>query len=69
MGENLKVVWAEFSNLSQVILLSCTISAWHDMQPLLELKTRPKVRLVSLSLSMAKSNGALVIVHPRRSNN
>ena len=46
-GENLKVVWAKFSTLSQVILLYCALSAWHDMQPLLQLKTRPRVRSVS----------------------
>ncbi len=40
MGENLKVVWTEFSTLSKVVLLYCVVSAWHDMQPLLELKTR-----------------------------
>jgi Myb-like DNA-binding domain len=33
-------------------LLYCAISAWHDMHPLLELKTWPRVRPVSKRLSM-----------------
>ncbi len=41
MEGNLKVVWAEFSTLSQVVLLFCSISTWYYTQPLLELKTRP----------------------------
>ncbi len=49
MGENLKVVWAEFSTLSWVVLVYCVVSAWHGMQPLLELKTQPGVRPVSYS--------------------
>jgi hypothetical protein len=40
--DNLKVVWAEFSTLSQIVLLYCAVSAWHDMQPPLDLKTRPR---------------------------
>jgi hypothetical protein len=42
-GESLKVVWAEFSTLKlgRVVIL-CVVSAWHDMQPLLELKTQPR---------------------------
>jgi hypothetical protein len=39
--ENLKVVQAEFSSLY------CAVSAWHNMQPLLELKTLPRVHPVS----------------------
>jgi len=48
MGENLEVVWAEFSTLK----LGCFATlgrkciVWH-MQPLLKLKTRPKAHPVS----------------------
>ncbi len=50
-GENLKVVLAEFSSLSQAILLWMQL---HSIQARLslELKTRPRFHLVSLSLSM-----------------
>ncbi len=51
-GENLKVVWAKFSTLFYIILLYCAVSACRDMQPLLELKTQPRVHPVSLSVSM-----------------
>ncbi len=47
--ENLKVVLAKFSTLNYVILIYCTVSAWHDMQPLLELKTWPRVCPISQS--------------------
>ncbi len=55
MGENLKVVWAKFSTISQVVLLYCAVSAWHDMQPLPRLKTRTRVCPVSKSLSIILS--------------
>ncbi len=55
-GDNLKVVWAKFSTLSKVILLYCALSAWHDMQPLLELKIWPRVCPVGSSLSMDRRN-------------
>jgi hypothetical protein len=29
MGDNLKVVWAEFSTLSQAVLLNSNMSVWH----------------------------------------
>ncbi len=38
MGENLKVVWAQFSTLSLVVLICRTISAWHDNQPLIRVE-------------------------------
>ncbi len=31
MGENLKVVWAEFSSLSLAVLLDNTLNAQHQM--------------------------------------
>ncbi len=47
MGENLKVVWAEFSTLSWAVLQnvynSWPVQAW----PSLDLKTRPRFRPVS----------------------
>ncbi len=52
-GENLKVVWAEFSTLSLVVFIMNVISLSRHVRPHLELKTRPRFRPVSLSLSMA----------------
>jgi hypothetical protein len=41
MGDNLKVVWSDFSSISLGVLLNCTVSAQITIQPLLELKTWP----------------------------
>ncbi len=43
MGDNLKVIWAEFSTLSQAVLLHINISAFVLVQPILELKTKLQV--------------------------
>jgi hypothetical protein len=43
-GENLKVVWAEYSKLGRIAILRSKCIAC--MLPLLELKTRPRVRPV-----------------------
>jgi hypothetical protein len=40
MGDNLKVVLAEFSTISLSVLLQSRLRCMVDMQPLLELKTR-----------------------------
>jgi hypothetical protein len=56
MGENLEVVWAEFSTLSLVVLQHWEVRAYACMLPLLKLKTRPRVRSVSLGLSMVDHN-------------
>jgi hypothetical protein len=40
MSDNLKVVWAEFSTLSWVVLCQRSIYGVANVQPLLELKTR-----------------------------
>ncbi len=55
MGENLKVVWAEFSTLGWVVLLN-VYNSWpiQTMQSL-DLKTWPRFRPVSLSLSRPES--------------
>ncbi len=44
MGENLKVVWAKFSTLSQAVFVM-NVMTWHrQARPCLELKTRPTVQ-------------------------
>jgi hypothetical protein len=53
--ENLKVVRAKFSTLSQAFFVM-SIIAWHRLiQQHLELKTRPRFRPISLNLSVAYS--------------
>jgi hypothetical protein len=42
---NLKVVWAEFSILSSVVLLEYIVSAWDAHQALLQMKTRPRAQI------------------------
>jgi hypothetical protein len=50
-GENLKVLWAEFSSLIwAVLLLGMPLNGNHT-HPHLDLKTRPRFILASLSLS------------------
>jgi hypothetical protein len=50
--ENLKVVWAEFSTLSKAVLQN-VYNLWAIQTRLsLDLKTRPRYRPYSLSLSM-----------------
>ncbi len=55
MGENLRVVWAEFSTLGLAVLQMYTI---HGIQTRLslDLKTRPRFHPVSLRLSMTVFN-------------
>jgi hypothetical protein len=53
-GENLKVVWAEFSTLSQAVLQNVYNSRPVQTRPSLDLKTRPTICPVSLSLSMPR---------------
>ncbi len=52
MGETLKLVWAEFSTLSQADFIMSPIALHAQACSHLELKTRPRFCLVSLSLSM-----------------
>jgi hypothetical protein len=52
MGENLKVVWAEFSTLSWAVLQNVHNTSPIQTRPSLDLKTRPRFHPVSLSLSM-----------------
>ncbi len=47
-GENLEVVWANFSTLSWAVLFQRNVSAW----PSLELKTRSRFHLISSGLSI-----------------
>jgi hypothetical protein len=48
------VYWAEFSTLRSQAFFVLSVSAWHrQANPNLELKTRPRFRRASLSLSMA----------------
>ncbi len=54
MGVNIKLVWAEFSTLSQAVLMMCMYFIYVDTYPHLWLKTRPRFGPVSLSLSMLK---------------
>jgi len=56
MGENLKVVWAEFSTLSYAVLQNVYNSLPTQTQPSLDLKTQPRFRPVSLSFSMVHYN-------------
>ncbi len=47
MGENLKVVWAEFSTVNEVVSPNGSICAWQHMsiaytRQLLEMKTQPR---------------------------
>ncbi len=51
-GENLKVVWAEFSTLVGPFCYVCNYMAYREACLSLELQTRPRFRPVSLSLSM-----------------
>jgi hypothetical protein len=53
-GENLKLVWAEFSTLSQAVLMMCLLLIYADACLHLKLKTQPRFSPVSLSLSMEK---------------
>jgi hypothetical protein len=54
--ESLKSVWAEFSILSWAVLQN-VYSSWPiHTRPSLDLKTRPRFRPVSLSLSMVQAN-------------
>jgi hypothetical protein len=53
-GENLKVVWAEFSTLSEAVLQSVHGFWPIHTRPSLDLKARSRFRPVSLSLSMNK---------------
>jgi len=51
-GESLKVVWTEFSTLSQAVFIVIAIP-WHTQaRPHLKVKTRPRFCPASLSLSM-----------------
>ncbi len=50
MGENLKIVWAEFSTLSQAVFVTSAIASHVRACPHLQLKTVPMFQPVSLSL-------------------
>ncbi len=55
MGDNLKVALAEFLTLSQAVFVM-NVTTWHGQaHPYLELKTQPRFRPVSLSLSVIES--------------
>ncbi len=47
MGENLKLVWAEFSTLSLSVSMMCMVLIYLDARPHLALKTRPRFSTVS----------------------
>ncbi len=51
-GENLKVVWAKFSTLSQAVFVLREIVQQRQARPRLELKTQPRFYSVIPSLSM-----------------
>jgi hypothetical protein len=53
-GENLNVVWAEFSTLSQGVLQNVYNSWPLQTQLSQDVKSRPRFRSVSLSLSIAR---------------
>jgi hypothetical protein len=56
MGENLRVVWAEFSTLGLAVLQN-VYNPWPvQIRPSLDLKTRPRFNPVSLRLSMIVFN-------------
>ena len=56
MKENLKVVWVKFSTLSLAVFgYDCNYMECTSM-PSLKLKTRPRIYLASLSLSMTQSS-------------
>jgi hypothetical protein len=59
IGENLKVVWAELSTLSSVVLQNGYIAWPVQIRPSLDLKSLPRFRRVSLSLSMHGQTFAL----------
>ncbi len=54
MGEELKLVWVEFSTLSWAVLVMRVIVLHRKGRPNLELKTRLKFSLVSISLSTGR---------------
>jgi hypothetical protein len=54
-GENLKVVLAEFSNLSLAVFVMSVITKYRWTRPHLKLKTQPRFCPVSLSSSMSQS--------------
>ncbi len=55
MGDNLKVALVEFLTLSQAVFVM-NVTTWHGQaHPYLELKTQPRFRPVSLSLSLIES--------------
>jgi hypothetical protein len=47
-GENLKVVWAKFSTLSEAVFAMCVIARQSQARPHLEMKTRPRFNCVVL---------------------
>ncbi len=51
-GESLKVVWTEFSTLSQAVFIVIAIQRHTQARPHLKVKTRPRFCPASLSLSM-----------------
>ncbi len=53
MGDNLKVVWFEFTTLSQAVCVVSVITQHGQAGPHLELKTRPKFCAVFSSLAIA----------------
>jgi hypothetical protein len=50
-GESLKVVWTEFSTLSQAVFIVIAIQRHTQARPHLKVKTRPRFCPASLSLS------------------
>jgi hypothetical protein len=60
MGENLKVVWVEFSTLSEAIFVISTIARYRQTYPHFKLKTWPRFCTVSLSFSMIRQ-----LLHPK----
>ncbi len=53
-GENLEVVWAEFSNFKLGCLVMYAIAQHMQARQILELKARPRFCPVSLSVSLQK---------------
>jgi hypothetical protein len=58
-GDNLKLVWAEFSTISWAVLKMCMKLMYVDAQPSLWLKTRPRFRPVSKSLPISDDTKAM----------
>ncbi len=55
-GESLKVVWAEFSTLSEAVFVMSVFARYAKARPHLELKTQPRFHPVNAHLSLYIAN-------------